>query len=89
MYQFIVRKLYLVLIVVSLSGCARGCQEVKRDTLDNLPKKYRVTLYSGGNEVRKWEFTGVINSSKSSDGYYFYADGKLVEVSGDVVIKVI
>lgn len=79
--------IYAVILCLSLSSCARSCQSFERGFADNTAKNTRVTLYSGGQVVKTWEFNGIINSSQQSDGYFFYVDGKLVEVSGDVVIE--
>lgn len=81
---------YLKIIIIFLSiamisGCARSCENIKRSY--DTDNKYSVTHYSGGKEINKWEFEGLINSSEASDGYYFYYNNKLIEVSGDVLIE--
>jgi hypothetical protein len=84
------RKLfYLIAIIaiVSLSSCARSCQGLSRDLLDNTSQDVRVTMYSGGVLIKMYEFNGIISNSANSDGYYFYYKGKLVEVSGDILIE--
>lgn len=50
--------------------------------------EFKVEMYSGGKLVRTWTSSGKVLSEAQSDGYYFRdkATGKLVEVSGDVVI---
>ena len=87
MKRIILRKTAFLVTIIALSGCARTCQKLERNTSDNKPHDIKVTLYSGGEEIRTWEFFGIVNSSKDSDGYYFYYNEKLVEVSGDVVIE--
>lgn len=79
------KLLTFALLTFALTGCARGCQSLERKTMGN--HRIRVCLYSGGKLITNFEFTGVINSSEHSDGYYFYNnDGRLVEISGDVII---
>jgi len=70
-----------------LSSCARGCQGCSKQITDNQKQNIRVTLYSGGQEVKVWEFYGIVNDEDGSAGYYFYYNNKLVEVSGDIVIE--
>ena len=82
-----VRQVAFIFTMIALSGCARTCQKFERNTHDNTPHDVKVTLYSGGKEIRTWEFFGIVNSSKDSDGYFFYYEENLVEVSGDVVIE--
>lgn len=68
-------------------SCARSCQGFERNLLDNRSQNVEVKMYSGGVCVDSFQFHGIINNSTSSDGYYFYVNDKMVEVSGDVVIK--
>lgn len=83
------KKYVLTLLACSailLSGCARSCESIDRNIVASS-KHVIVRHYSGGKLVGKWEFHGVINSSSSSDGYYFRYGKKLIEVSGDVRIE--
>ncbi len=81
----------VILIAVMLSGCARSCQFVSRNLADNTSHEVKITMYSGGDTVyHKHLKSGIINNYENSDGYYFYDNGgKLVELSGDVVIEYI
>ena len=81
------RFLIIMCTVFFLTSCARTCQKLERSTIDNHEHQMRVSLYSGGQVVKTWEFKGIINNSENSDGYFFYYNNKLVEVSGDVVIE--
>ena len=82
-----ITKLTLLTAIVSLSSCARQCQKFERNTYDNKTHNVTVTHFSGGRPVGQWTFNGIINSSQSSDGYFFYYNGKLIEISGDVRIE--
>lgn len=68
-----------------------GCSPAKRARLSGAAyaHNYRVTMYSGGREVRTFRTIGKVQNQSESDGYYFMeADtGRLIEVSGDVVIE--
>jgi len=76
----------LLLCTLSLAGCARGCQGLKRGFIENHPQRTRVTLLSGGDTIQQWEFTGIVNNDANS--IFFYDDnGKGVEIDGDVLIE--
>jgi len=79
----------VVLIALMLSGCARGCQALDRDIFDNKAHEVKITVYSGGDTTYHSHLKrAIINNSESSDGYFFYNnEGKLIEVSGDIVIE--
>jgi hypothetical protein len=77
----------VVLMTVVLSSCARGCQEVDRSLFDNVNHNVKITQYSGGKLIGEWTINGIVNNSSASDGYYFYTNGKLVEVSGDIRLE--
>lgn len=83
------KKLQIIILIIaalSLSGCARGCQNFKRSTSGNHARSVKVTLYSGGEAVKTWEFKGIINNDAQS--IFFYDNqGKLVEIDGDVLIE--
>lgn len=81
-------SLYLVVCgLFVLSGCARGCESMNRK-FQMTKQTYTIRFYSGGKLVEQWtNIRTMVNSSKSSDGYYFRdTEGRLIEVSGDVVI---
>lgn len=73
------------LAVIALSGCT----DASRSQLGSYGSKFKVTLYSGGEPVRTWTSTGKVLTEQESDGWYFTdADtGKLVRLSGDVVVE--
>lgn len=65
-----------------------SCTDAEKSQWGGLGDKHRVEMYSGGNPVKTWTSTGKVQSSSSSDGYFF-RDQECdcnVEVSGDVVI---
>lgn len=77
--------LFVVVILLSVSGCTDAARE---KVLNNWGKEFTVEMYSGGILVRTWTSSGKVASESGSDGYFFKdkATGKLVEVSGDIVI---
>lgn len=80
--------LLLIIVLVGSTGCARWKQKNKRNLFDNKAHDIKVTLYSGGQAVRVWDLKdAIISNSDGSDGYYFYEGGKLIEISGDIVIE--
>jgi hypothetical protein len=74
--------------LLTLSLLIFSCTDSTQEKLFNYGNEFRVEMYSGGQLVRSWTSTGKVSSEEGSDGYYFKdkATGKLVEVSGDVVI---
>ena len=76
--------LSLLAIIITLTSCT----DAEKSQLGGLGDKHTVEMYSGGKLVKTWVSTCKVQSSSSSDGYYF-RDQKCdcnVEVSGDVVI---
>lgn len=76
----------LTIMSLTLSSCARMCTGINR-SLQMTNRNYKVTMYSGGKKVKTYKFHGIINNQESSDGYFFYINDTLVEVSGDVIIE--
>jgi len=66
-----------------------GCTSADRAKFGSLGSRHKITLYSGGIAVKVWHSTGYINNEEHSDGYYFMDDatGKLIRVSGNIVIE--
>ncbi len=81
------RNTIIILSLLVLTSCSRGCQEFERNIIDNHDHEIRVTQFSGGQKVGEWEFNGIVTNSANSDGYCFYYKGKLIEVSGDIKIE--
>lgn len=74
--------------VVAIPATIVSCTDASKAKLGGYGDEHTVELYSGGKKVREWTSSGKVQSEESSDGYYFNdkETGKLVEVSGDVVI---
>lgn len=65
-----------------------ACTDAELSKFGGLGDEFKIEMYSGGKLVREWTSTGKVLSEPNSDGYYFKdkETGRLVEVSGDVVI---
>lgn len=65
-----------------------GCTDARVAKFKGYGSPHHVELYSGGKKVREWVSSGKVSSEANSDGYYFndFDTGRLIEVSGDVVI---
>lgn len=74
---------YLLLIPLFV-----GCTDAYTAQWQSIAAEHKIELYSGGELVKEWTSTGKVLSEDNSDGYYFKdkASGKLVRVTGDLVI---
>jgi len=77
---------YLIILVIGIVSLS--CTDAERSKIGGYGDKFKVEMYSGGQKVREWTSSGKVLSENGSDGYYFNDNetGKLIEVSGDVVI---
>lgn len=82
------RTKLLAFIAITFITVFNSCTDAEREKLANFGNKFSIDMYSGGKLVRTWISSGKVSSENGSDGYYFTdaATGKLVEISGDVVI---
>jgi hypothetical protein len=46
-----------------------------------------IKFLTGGKLISDYTFKGILNNQEHSDGYYFYVNDTLVEVSGDILVK--
>ncbi len=84
------KKIYILLLIVgviTLTSCARGCQGLNTSLADNHKQHVNIKQYSGGKLVGEWQIYGIVNDAEGSDGYFFYDNnGELVEISGDITL---
>jgi len=75
---------FLALTIIAVSSCT----DASRSKIGGYGNTYKVTVI-GGDTTMVFHSTGKVLSEDKSDGYYFTneANGKLVEVSGNVVIE--
>jgi hypothetical protein len=86
------KRLFVIALICSVAGLAgTGCTDATVAKFKGLGNPHLVEMYSGGKRVRHWVSSGKVQSEENSDGYYFNdtASGKLIEVSGDVVITML
>ena len=81
------KKLLFLVALIAIFGMT-SCTDANQAKLGSYGKSHKIEMYSGGKKVREWISTGKVSSESNSDGYYFFdrKTGKLIEVSGDVVI---
>jgi len=77
---------WLVLGVVLVAGCERHAASLQRK-FETRKRHYVIEQYSGGVKIKEYRFTGILNDSKDSDGYYWFVGDTLYEVSGDLTIR--
>jgi hypothetical protein len=75
---------FLALTIIAVSSCT----DASRSKIGGYGNTYKVTVI-GGDTTMVFHSTGKVLSEDKSDGYYFTneANGKLVEVSGNVIIE--
>jgi hypothetical protein len=86
------KKLFVIaLICAATVFTGTGCTDATMAKFKGLGNPHLVEMYSGGERVRYWISSGRVKSPESSDGYFFseLSSGKLIEVSGDVVITML
>ena len=78
----------LMALTITVLFSFASCTDAQRAKVGGLGDEFKVEMYSGGELVREWTSIGKVSSEGNTDGYYFKdkTTGKLIEVSGDVVI---
>lgn len=68
-----------------------ACTDAERSKYFSVGSEHTVSCYSGSKLIYKGVSSGKVLSEESSDGYYFKEKktGKLMEVSGNCIIKVL
>lgn len=83
----VIKCTILGMVTMMMFGCGSIGNEIGKISSSVKNGSFKVTLYSGGKEVKAWDVNGYISTEKQSDGYFWYDNGKIVRVSGDVVIE--
>ena len=79
------------ILILSVVFALQSCKDSSDAQFSALGKHHIITLYGcDGKEIKKWESTGSISNERNSGGWYFEdaATGKLIEVTGNIVIEV-
>lgn len=82
-------KLVTYFLVLPLTLAAYyGCTDASRDKLGGYGDRFKVELVNcDGTVTHSWISSGKVLSEGNSDGYYFNdASGKLIEVTGTLII---
>lgn len=79
------KLLYIMLISVILSSCARGCQNLKRKT--GSRRSYEIILFSGGDTAFIDHPKNVVINQEEGDGIFYYKEDTLIEMAGTYLIK--
>ena len=79
----------IIILIFTLVSCG-GIQNWWSKLGSNMKKgNYTVSVYSYGKEpVKVWHIkNGYVNTESNSDGWYFDYNGKLIRISGTVVVE--
>ena len=80
------KKIYLLLVVIALLA---SCTDAEQAKIGGLGDKFHVQVINcDGSITHQWISSGKVLTEEKSDGYYFMDSktGKLIEVSGNVII---
>ena len=80
-----------LIVILAAIGMLTSCKDSETAQFNALGKPHIITMYGcDGKIIKQWESTGSVSNSEKSDGWYFEdaATGKLVEVTGTLVIEV-
>jgi len=83
------KTLFVILVLGVL--IMSSCKDATQAQYNALGKPHIITLYGcNGNIIKTWESTGSVSNETNSDGWYFedVATGKLVEITGTIIIEV-
>jgi hypothetical protein len=79
----------IVIASILLSGCSGTVNGIHKSWNSMTSGNYHIMVYSGPTMIREYHIkNSYINSEVHTDGWFFFTnDGKLVRVSGTVVIE--
>jgi hypothetical protein len=83
------RKILLTAaIALMFTGCGWLDNQVNKIGLTVTSGDYKVTLFSGGKAVKTWTLkNALIQTETNSDGYWWSTNGKIIRVTGDILIE--
>lgn len=80
-------KVAAIIFLFAFASCTqRGCQRFKKKT-QYTDREYSVTMFSGGDTIFHDKFKGIINGEEGTDGFYYFKNDTLIEISGDYIIR--
>lgn len=84
------KKIFLLIIIFGIFIFS-SCKDSTRAQWKALGKHHIMTLYTtDGHIIKTWESSGNVSNEQNSDGWYFedISTGKLVEITGTIIIEV-
>lgn len=82
------KKLIIALALFGITGCSQVQNEVQKSFAEAGRGDFVITVYSDGIPVRVYKIKdSIVSSEKVTDGWYFFVNGKLIRVSGTIVIE--
>lgn len=80
------KKVLLAFLMAFTSCTQRGCQSWDRSTQFSN-RKYDIKVYSGGKLIYEEQFTGIVNQEEKTDGFYYFKNDTLIEISNNQIMK--
>ncbi len=80
-----IAKILFIAIAFFTTSCQKSCTAMQKRYSGS--RNYHIEQYSGGRLIQSHDFYGTLNDSENSDGYYFFRQDTLIEISGDIIIK--
>jgi hypothetical protein len=78
----------ITLAALMLTGCSGAVNSYHKSLNSFTSGNYHVMIYSGSTMVKDYHVkNSYINSEVHTDGWFFFNDGKLVRISGTVIIE--
>jgi len=81
---------FMILAALTLTACSGSTQNAWQKTATDYSRAdFKVTLYSGGQVIRTWDLKNTFVNDEDQSGmvYFFDTNGKMVRLTGDVVIE--
>lgn len=83
------KKNFLTWILAAITLLAVGCSRDRQAfhaMMQNDVYPYLVIQFSGGREIGRWKFTGIVNHGNAGSTHFFFIGDTLVTLSGDVQV---
>lgn len=84
------KKIHIGMLISSVlifSGCEAIVNTANKIQLGMTSGNYHVEVFSGGIRIKEYNLNNVLVSNEdNSDGFYWVDQGKLVRISGDIIV---
>ena len=84
-------KTTIMIMVMAMSLVLFSCKDASIAQWNAQGKQHIITMFGcDGKIIAQWTSTGSVKNEAQSDGWYFEdaATGKLVEITGNIVVQV-